>query len=45
MVDGCCHSISIVFGNDSSDNDLVSDLSFPQLEYHTLRCLVDAAMT
>ena len=37
--------IYIVFGNDSSHTDLVSNLSFPQLEYHTLRCLVDAAMT
>ena len=42
---GCCHSIIIVFGNDSSETDLVSELSFPQLEYHALRCIVDAAKT
>ena len=42
---GCCHSIIIVLGNDSSETDLVSELSFPQLEYHALRCIVDAAKT
>ena len=45
MVDGCYRSIYIVFGNDSSETDLISDLSSPQLEYHALRCLVDAAKT
>ena len=46
VVNGCCHSIYIVFGgNDSSETDLDSELSFSQLEYYALRCLVDAAKT